>query len=326
MEMDARTEAVIAKVRKLLAMAQGNANEHEAALAAEKAQELLEAYNLDMAVLNKQENKHSARKDEKRNGGLYKWQRELWNAVATINFCKYYFYRGLAAGSQYEHQIIGSHANVIGTEVMAQYLEQAIERLARQWVNANRPGKSIFIKEAIAYREGVAANLSNRLWTIRYEHLREQDRKRDEERARNKAAGIDTENALVLSDVVNTEEDLNNDYINGWEPGTSAKNRKEREARQAVAEENARRIIAEQEAWDLAHPEQARARKEREAAQQAEQDRKWRERMDRQSSRPRKETAEEKRRRLPSFGQGYRDGADVSLDKQIKHDPTKRIR
>src|SRR5262245_17767723 len=120
MEMDAKTEAVIAKVKKLLAMAAGNANEHEAALAAEKAQELLEAYNLDMTIMNRQTGKHSPRKDQKRAGGLYKWQRELWYAIATLNFCKYYYYRGLAAGSQYEHQLIGSHANVVSSEVMGQ--------------------------------------------------------------------------------------------------------------------------------------------------------------------------------------------------------------
>jgi Protein of unknown function (DUF2786) len=322
-EMDSKTEAVIAKVRKLLAMAEGNANENEAAVAAAKAQELLEAYNLDITIVNRRTGKHAARDDKTRAGGLYKWQRELWNAIATMNFCKYYFYRGLSAGSQYEHQLIGSKANVISTEVMGQYLEHTIERLARQWVNANRPGKSIFIKEAIAYREGVAANLSNRLWTLRYEHLKEQEAARKAERERNKAAGINTENALVLQDVINSEEDLNTDYINKWEPGTAAKQRVQREARQAAAEAEAARLLREQAEWDAAHPEEARARKEREAAKSAREYEEWSKRQSKQ--RGRKETAEEKRRRMPSFRTGYQDGDNVQLNKQIDKNSPKRL-
>jgi hypothetical protein len=191
-------DAIIAKVRKLLAMAEGNANEHEAAVAAMKAQELLEAYNLDMTSVGRQTNQHAPRQDQKQSGGLYKWQRELWYAVATLNFCKYWYHRGLKAGSQYEHQVIGSHANVVGTELMAKYLEQTIERLARQWVAENRPGRSIFIKEAIAFREGVSQRISERLWSQRYEHTRAEKAKQDAERERNRAQGINTENALVL--------------------------------------------------------------------------------------------------------------------------------
>jgi hypothetical protein len=323
MEMDSKTEAVIAKVRKLLAMADGNANENEAAVAAAKAQELLEAYNLNMTIVNRKSGKHEARDDKRRAGGLYKWQRELWNAIATMNFCKYYYYRGLSAGSQYEHQLIGSKANVVSTEVMGQYLEHTIERLARQWVNTNRPNKSIFIKEAIAYREGVAANLTNRLWTIRYEHMREQEAARKEERARNAAKGINTENALVLQDVVNSEEDLNSDYVNKWEPGTSAKLRAEREARQAAADREAARILREMEEYDAAHPEEAAARKKREAEKAAREYENYKRRS--RNQRSRKETAEEKRRRMPSFHDGYSDGDKVQLNKQIGKNSPKRI-
>ena len=120
---DPKMEAVIAKIRKLLAMADGNANEHEAAVAASKAQELLEAYNLDMAIIGRKTGTHAPRNDKKRAGGLYKWQRDLWFATATLNFCKYYYFRGLVAGSQYEHQLIGSHVNVVSTEVMANWFE-----------------------------------------------------------------------------------------------------------------------------------------------------------------------------------------------------------
>src|SRR4249920_428369 len=260
---DAKTEAVIEKVRKLMALASGNDNEHQAEAASAKARELLEAYNLDMAVLGKATNSHAPRNDQKLRGGLYGWQRDLWNMTATLNFCKYSFYRGLRAGSSYEHRLIGSKANVISTTIMAQYLQDTIERLAREWVNTHRPGKSVFIKEAIAFREGMAVRLGNRMWAIREERLKEERLKRDAERKANAERGVFTENALVLADVISTEEDLNYDHAYGYEPGTMARRRKERELREEAAQREADALLKKQEEWDAAHPEEAAARKAR---------------------------------------------------------------
>jgi hypothetical protein len=312
-ELDEKELAIIAKVKKLLAMANGNANEHEAANAAAKAAQLLEAYNLDMAVLGRA--KITKRQDTKKAGGLYKWQRDLWYAVAKLNFCLYSYHRGLTAGSQYEHQIIGSHANVISTEVMAEYLQSTIERLARNWVKANAPGKSVFIKPAIAYREGLATCISNRVWTLRQQRLAEDEENVRQERARNSAMGINTENALVLQDVINTEEDLNNDYLYGYEPGTHAKRRFERDIMRRKTEAEVAELMRKQDEWDAAHPEEAAARKKREAAAYAANSAKWSKQYEK--SRNKKPTAEEERRNLPSFYQGYRDGDSVSLDKQV---------
>jgi Protein of unknown function (DUF2786) len=316
-------QSVIEKIRKLLAMADGNANEHEAAIAAAKAQELLEAYNLDMAAIGKDGGAFAPRQDKNKAGGLYSWQRHLWNAVANLNFCNYWYIRGLTAGSQYEHRVLGSHVNVISTEVMADYLQQTIERLARNWVTENRPGKSIFIKEAIAYREGIAHRISERLWAQRREHLAEQAAKQKAERERNAAQGINTENALVLQDVVNTEEDLNNDYINRWEPGTSARYRKDREVRQAAAERAAMEILRKQDEWDEAHPEEAAKRKARERKMQERLYEEWV--RNAKKTRYRKPTPEQERMMLGSYSEGYREGDKVSLNRQVSKNTNKRI-
>jgi hypothetical protein len=276
-----------------------------------------------MTIIGRKTGTHAPRNDKKRAGGLYKWQRDLWFATATLNFCKYYYFRGLRAGEQYEHQLIGSHVNVVSTEVMANYLEQAIERLARRWVAENRPGRSIFIKEAIAFREGVAARISERLWNLRYEHTRQEEAKRKEERERNRARGIETENALVLQDVINTEEDLNNDYINKWEPGTSARMRSERAARQAAAEAEAAELLRKQEEWDAAHPEDAKRRKKREAERAEQEYEKWKRKS--QSKRYRKATPEEERRQLGSFHTGYAEGDKVSLNKQVSKTDQRKL-
>jgi len=318
---DAKTEAVIEKVRKLLALAHGNDNEHQAEAAANKARELLEAHNLDMAHIAKANgggNGYAARDKQILRGGLYQWQRELWNQTASLNFCKYWFIRGTHVGTSYKHELLGSKVNVITTTIMAQYLEGTVERLAREWVRINRPGLSIFTKEAIAYREGMTNRLVTRMWNLRQERIKEEEAKVKAEREMNAARGVNTENALTIADVMSTEDDLNVDHMWNWPPGTSARKRKEREAAQEVADREAAEILRKQEEWDAAHPEEAAARKRKEAK---EAEAKWQEFIKKsKNQRPRQLTAEELRRGMGSYRDGYDKGGEVSLDKQIDQD------
>jgi hypothetical protein len=156
------------------------------------------------------------------------------------------------------------------------------------------------------------------MWNLRHERIKAEEAKVKAERANNAAHGVFTENALVISDVINTEEDLNNDHVMGWPMGTSARNRKDREARQEAANIAAQEALREQEAYDLANPEIAAARKRREKADNDAAYEKWKAKNAKQ--RTRKATPEEERRRLGSYDQGYDDGEHVSLDKQIDKD------
>lgn len=311
--------AVINKVEKLLALA-NSANEHEAALANEKAQELLTAYNLDIAMIGKKP-VDSKRNDTKMKGGLYQWQRELWNAVAQTNFCMYRYYRGLAKGSSYEHRIIGSHVNVISTKVMAEYLQATVERLAQKWAN-ERHLRSVFVKEAIAYREGMSERLVNRLWELRWQREKEAEKQQA-------AAPSDRGDgkALILMEVVHNEEDLNWDYIMGYEPGTTSRERRANEAKRAAAKAAAEKMLADMLAAELANPalREARLRKEAEAERERErQNAEWERKYKKQ--RERALTTREKRRELGGFYAGHRDGADISLNKQIDENATRRLK
>lgn len=317
-QFDAATEAVIDKVRKLLALAKNNDNEHQAEAAASKARELLEAYNLDLAHINKNSHTFAARDKQVLRGGLYQWQRDLWHMTAQLNFCKYWYIRGTTKGSNYEHELLGSKVNVISTTVMAQYLQDTVERLARDWMRDNRPGLSIFTKEAIAYREGVASRLTTRMWAIRSQRVREEEAKRKAQREENAKHGIFTENALILSDVISTEEDLNEDHLWGLAPGTSAQRRKEREARQAAAEKEAAEMLRKQNEWDEAHPEEAAKRKAKEKEEYDERMKKYWDKSN--NARRRKPSPEEERRNMRSFSHGYDAGKDISLDKQVDAD------
>lgn len=127
-ELTPEAEKAIDRIQKLLALARNNDNEAEASLAMEAAQRMLEAHNLDMALVERKAGGASGQKreDQKTGGGLYKWQRTVWEHTAILNFCRYQSIRGLAKGSKYENRIIGSQVNVLATNVMGDYLQQTI--------------------------------------------------------------------------------------------------------------------------------------------------------------------------------------------------------
>lgn len=317
--------AAIDKVKKLLALANNNPNEHEAAVASAKAMEILEAFNLDMATLSGTREGAGQRQDRKLKGGLYGWQRGLWKACAELHFCMYWSIKGLQKGSAYEHRILGRKENVVGAQVMAEYLQQTVERLAQNW-SKEEGFKSVFVKEAIAYREGMARRLTNRLYQLRREKL---DAERRAQAEHPNTGGT----ALILASVVQNEQDLNTDHLNGLEPGTTARRRAEQAAAYAVL----------RAAWDAEAAEEARILSDptdprhaalvaRRTAQEAEEARIRREAERREARNAarrkgdgftyRRLTPQEQRQQMPAFHEGYAKAESVGLDRQV--DRTKR--
>jgi hypothetical protein len=319
LELNAEAQAVIAKVEKLLALAGNNSNEQEAASASAKAMELLAAYNLDMAVVGKVAGQTGKRADEKLKGGLYQWQRDLWEAIAELNFCRYWSIKGLAKGASYEHRILGRRENVIGARMMAEYLQQTVERLARE-----RMGDPVrfFVREAIAYREGMAQRLIERLNRLRMDALAEEQRKEREARASNGHPGAAPGTAIVLSSVIKSEDDANYDHLYG--AGAAAR----RDARQAEANAAYEAEVRRQQAWDAAHPEEVKAREEKRRRERAE----WAKKEERNARRrkgvsySRADTPQEERRRYRSYGEGYQKGETISLNRQVDGGSSPRIR
>lgn len=316
-------EKLIERMKKLLALATNNDNEHQATAAMAKLQEMLEAHNLDMAILGKS-GKGAQRSDTKKTGGLYGWQRRLWKEVAELNFCYYFSLKGLTKGSVYEHRLVGSHANVVSTELMATYLQSTVERLAQTW--AKGAGySSVFVREAIAYREGMAERIGERLSARRREIVakakEEAQARRDAERAKMPTTGTE----LTILDVISTEADFNNDYLQGWEMGTTARNRVESEARSKA-------WAAEYRAREAAKSPEQKAREAAEAAAQLKiwqaEDAKREARRNKTPPKPRYRamTAEEQRRSLHSFDKGYSKGNEVGIDTQVDAQTRKAVR
>lgn len=320
MKTDPKIESVIRKIEALLNTK--GCTEAEAQARVEKAQELLAAYNLDMATIGAKADAPKQKRDDKRRaGGLYNWQRELWQAVARLNFCHYIAIKGAVKGQKYEHRLVGSPVNVLSTELMAEYLQTTMEKLGQQWARDN--GYNVFARDAIMYREGMSCRVVQRLNEKRDEVMAEARRQEQANKANQQSGATST--ALTILDVISSEDDLNNDYMNGWEPGTTARNRKAWEDRMAAAR-------AEREKWERENPEEAAAEKERLEAQYREYWERERKRQAKNEKRRKGEppreramTKDELRAQMPAFQAGVAKGDEINFDKQIDEEERKRI-
>lgn len=323
---DPEQQKVIDRVEKLLRLAARNTSAEEAASATAKAQELLAAYNLSMGDINEAEDKSAVREQMKIKGGMYEFQRDVYRAVAHLNFCLYWTVTGRKwvernkvdpwTGQKYtkhvlsrtfQHMIVGRLVNTRSTRMMSEYLTQTIERLvSERYSNSQR-----WMREAVAYREGIADVIVNRLYARRANLDKEEAAKR---KAEFDAKGVSTSNALTLAQYSDAEFDANMDVIYG--EGCSARQaaaraeraRKNKEAEQAYT------------AWAAENPEEAaKLEKERE---------KERAKQDKRRARRGATTERDKRSWSSEYWQGREVGETVSIDPQVSDRPasaTKRI-
>lgn len=275
-------EAVIAKIVKLQNLAAKNDNEAEASAAMAMANKLLVEHNLDAATIERASGDTGKREKANVEGGFYQWQRDLWQSVAELNFCTYWSqtyrsepefryrrFEGLGGPltlvhirvRRRRHALIGRTVNVRATEVMARYLEAAIERvLVERFGDQDRKDRFI-----TSFREGVAYRIRVRLDERRLTADAEDRKKARAAEEAAKRSGVSTSTAITLSAYRASEEDANDDLRFG----------KERmdEWRADRAKEAAERRV-EQDAyvkWAAANPEEAAAkeaakRKKREKA------------------------------------------------------------
>lgn len=304
---DAQRKAV-EQVEKLLRLAGKNQNEHESSAATAKAMELLAKFNLDMSIVEQNSGASSGkREDTKFEGGLYHYQRDVWEAVAELNFCMYwnqYNYdrakteKRRRTSYTFQHRVVGRTVNVTATRAMSEYLLQAIERLTRE--RYPEPSQ-FFTRSANSFREGLAETVIGKIYDRR-RHLLKEDQKqqRDAKRAAEKLEreGVSTATGLTLSTLRKSEQDANTDFLYG--EGTSAKWAAQEAARAAADEKRDREYTA----WAKAHPE--------EAAKQEEERRKER----RHGGYGRASYRDSKQRDYGAYYDGQDKGKAISIDPQ----------
>src|SRR5262245_3161294 len=189
---------VIPRVQKLLALARDHrANEAEAMLAMERAQEIMREYNLQMATVEAGGGKAEGRTKDKTDKKLmFKWQRELFTTVAKVNFCYFSLtFKETKSGERIAggYEIIRRQSNVIGARNMYEYLAATIARLVKEHCGPSSSDQ--FTKYANQYRLGCVARLSERLDDRHRQRIEEQSRAAREARVHPGAA---TANALVV--------------------------------------------------------------------------------------------------------------------------------
>ncbi len=250
----------IRRVEKLLTLSKRGGTEEEATAAAAKAQELLELYNLDMAKISAAGGggvDSGKREQAKVRGGARSWERDLWGAVARLNFCLYFpgcAYITIKRKGQTRtrvtsnHVVIGRTVNVRLTQSIATYLRDAIERILRER-NGNDPSQ-LHSNWSNSFRRGAFDRLCERLENRRNEKLAE-ERERQAKATRD-AAGYSSGTALVLSSYIDRENDANYDFLYG--EGWSAKQAADR----ADRAERARVQREEHTKWAAEHPQEAR--------------------------------------------------------------------
>jgi hypothetical protein len=327
--MMAAPQNIIERLKKLIAMAD-RGTEHEAAIASERMQTLLQEFNLTRAEVESREDKQETaataqrEKTEHDRSAMYQYQRDLMQTIAESNFCMYFLrdsWRNDPRGrhTRYDkekddyvpvrrvksHLLIGRSENVQASILMYDYLIDTMHRLL--------PFIGVERRETPArlWLAGCAETLCERLASQRTGKVKEQE--------------LDGTPGLVrLTDLYGDESDLNNDFRRGLEPGTTAKRRREQQAKEAEIARKQQELIDggmdRDDAWHIANGYKVpQSREPRQIRKETPSERRRREEVDerrdiREGARYRRERWKEVQKRShASFRQGRAQGKDIGL-------------
>lgn len=184
-------ETILAKIKKLQALAAKNSNQHEAAAAAAKAQALLFEHNLTAADVETNEpapHDPYGRVEHTMAGAnrtTVQWRRSLLNVLAMENFCK-----AVTIPNTTRMQLIGKRSNVETVLYLNSVLVREIERLAIEAARSVLSDRSAY---TVSFCRGAVATI--------WERLKEQ-RRQSEAQATTTTATMDAaranKNALIL--------------------------------------------------------------------------------------------------------------------------------
>lgn len=326
---------IILRIQKLLALANdGRGNEEEAHSAMAKAHAIMAEHNLTMATIAATSKKEGeARSKESMDGqAMFDYQRDLMAVIAETNYCYvsilYTYTKRGAKGAGY--RLIGTESNVATAKAMFEYLMQTINRLVMNEINNDY--RKRMSRWAISWCTGCAERLRERIAERHNNYLAEQKKKAQEAERASKHPASPSHGALVvvMEDYAQKEKDLNNDFRNGWEPGTTATNRIAREVR-AKEREAERFYLAKEKGFSddvakcfatydwLKNPQEAfdflfKENEEMTEDEKEKQRKRW-EREDRTERNRR--NRELNKRDWSAHGKGKEAGSKIGLDTQI---------
>lgn len=158
-------KSILEKINKLLALA-NSPNENEAAIAAEKAAELLAQYNLTLADIGSDEKEEITEGIVETTSRYITWKMLVLAGIATANGCE--AMRSTYSGKM---RLVGTITNITVSQYLYDYLIKTVERLAkrhkgkgRAFLNAFRVGCATRLRQRLEQRriemeeEGIAGN------------------------------------------------------------------------------------------------------------------------------------------------------------------------
>jgi hypothetical protein len=337
-------EQIVEKIRKLIGL-QSSPNENEAALATQRIQEILSAHGMEMVEVDSAGNKSGSfqsadikrGKYQHNKSAMYNYQRKLMGTLAGNNFCMYWIEKtwqkdvkgnkirflysprttdesnGGDMGRVVDtHMMIGREENVMGVQIMYDYLIQTMDRLL-PYQGMEKRGRN-----ALLWLDACTERLCERL-----EERRHQMQEESEAKAQQVGYGI------VLASVYSSEDDDNNDIKWGRPVGTTSARKREEKARYAITVQKENELIAGgmdyNNAWYVARgmnipektpkpdpiPETESKRKKREAKEERESEIRY-------NSHNKRMNEQLERRSQLAFRQGLAKAEDIGLHDQVK--------
>lgn len=308
------TEKIIDKVRKLLALSKdGAATEAEAALAAARAAEIMEAHGLEMFAIERSGGEGEARGNHQQSSSFGAWYEALIKVVCESFFCHVVVEQ--TGKKHMRFQVVGRKSAVVSSVEMYEYLRKTVWRL----------GRESGVDNPRLFRHGCAERVIERIRERHRETLVRQQREAEAARAASPGGASGGLPAVTLVDHAQREADLNRDFLRGVKPGTTAAERDERLRQQSEKDELyaelQRQGIDKDVAWWMAYV--GNTREEAEAREQAARDRRSKEENDPKAKKKaddywdRQYRRDEKKRSHPSFQAGRVAGDAVGLEQQV---------
>lgn len=150
--MTLKTDRLIEKMKKLLAMSESKVNENEAMTAARQLHSMLAKHNISMQELSQEEDPLDEVYSEQK---CRPWKRIIASSVARLYFCKMYFMRMGNGNSRYF--FIGTESNRMFAMHMTNSIISTIERQSR------RESKEVYGKEVPAFVSSFWSAASDRI-------------------------------------------------------------------------------------------------------------------------------------------------------------------
>jgi len=176
-------EKILDKIKKLLTLSEGATNVHESAVAAQRAQDLIERHRIKEAeILSYGEDVIDQHELLEEDGPkVHLWKVDLAYAIAIINGCSVFYTKGLKKNNRWGKPpqnssitIIGTENNVNLTRYLFWYLSTTIDRLCKKKLKAGEGKGHVW---ASSFRMGAVDEIRFRLKEAQRqarEHLRKE--------------------------------------------------------------------------------------------------------------------------------------------------------